>query len=84
MDCTLTYPELSDLLKGRAGIRVDPLDLERPGATFEEFGVDSLGLLGVVGDLENRYGIQVASGAESCKSPAEFLDTVNSSTKAGA
>ncbi|WP_354644039.1 acyl carrier protein [Kitasatospora camelliae] len=80
----LTYSELAALLKSRAGITVDPIDLERPGVTFEEFGVDSLGLLGVVGDLENRRGTPIASGAETSKSPADFLEAVNSSMKAGA
>ncbi|MFE4519524.1 acyl carrier protein [Kitasatospora sp. NPDC056651] len=86
MSNTLSYPELAALLEARAGVAVDPGDLERPGAQFETFGVDSLGLLGVVGELENRHGLKVTSGAESAKTPAEFLQLVNSSlaTKAGA
>jgi minimal PKS acyl carrier protein len=82
----LSYPELAALLQARAGVTVDPGDLEQPGAQFEEFGVDSLGLLGVVGELENRHGLKVTSGAESAKTPAEFMDLVNTSlvTKAGA
>lgn len=65
---------------------IDLLDLERLGASFDDFGVDSLGLLGVVGELENRHGVKVTNGAESAKTPTEFLDLVNSSfaTKAGA
>jgi minimal PKS acyl carrier protein len=82
----LSYPELAALLQARAGVTVDPGDLQQPGAQFEEFGVDSLGLLGVVGELENRHGLKVTSGAESAKTPAEFMDLVNTSlvTKAGA
>ncbi|MFD8702386.1 acyl carrier protein [Kitasatospora sp. NPDC059648] len=86
MSTNLSYPELATLLQARAGVTVDPGDLEKPGAQFDEFGVDSLGLLGVVGELENRHGLKVASGAESAKTPAEFLELVNSSlsAKAGA
>ncbi|MFF7994023.1 acyl carrier protein [Kitasatospora xanthocidica] len=86
MSNTLSYPELAALLQARAGVTVDPGDLERPGAEFDAFGVDSLGLLGVVGELENRHGLKVTSGAESAKTPAEFMELVNSSlaAKAGA
>ena len=65
MTVELTSMELATLLKTKAGVTVDPLDLDRPGATFEEFGVDSLGLLAVVGELENRHGLSMTS-AESC------------------
>ncbi|MFI9160203.1 acyl carrier protein [Kitasatospora aureofaciens] len=86
MSHNLSYPELAALLQARAGVTVTPDDLETPGAQFDEFGVDSLGLLGVVGELENRHGLKVTSGAESAKTPAEFLELVNSSlsAKAGA
>jgi minimal PKS acyl carrier protein len=79
----LTSTDLATLLKQKAGITVDPLELDRPGATFDEFGVDSLGLLAVVGELENRHGLPMAAGAESSKSSAEFLEAVNLSLKAG-
>ncbi|MGA5821252.1 acyl carrier protein [Kitasatospora sp. NPDC094028] len=86
MSNTLGYPELADLIQARAGVNIAPADLEQPGAHFDDFGVDSLGLLGVVGELENRHGLKVTTGAESAKTPAEFLQLVNSSlsTKAGA
>jgi minimal PKS acyl carrier protein len=76
----LTSTELAALLKQKAGITVEPVDLDRPGATFEEFGVDSLGVLAVVGELENRHGVQLAS-AELGGSCAEFLHAVNLSLK---
>jgi minimal PKS acyl carrier protein len=79
----LTSTDLAGLLKQKAGITVDPLDLDRPGATFEDFGVDSLGLLAVVGELENRHGLSMTA-AESAKSSSEFLQTVNLSLKKGA
>ncbi|MFC5664136.1 acyl carrier protein [Kitasatospora misakiensis] len=86
MSNTLNYPELAALIQARAGVVIDPIELERPGAAFDEFGVDSLGLLGVVGELENRHGVKVTNGAESAKTPSEFLQLVNSAVtaKAGA
>ncbi|MEU9045478.1 MULTISPECIES: acyl carrier protein [unclassified Kitasatospora] len=86
MSNTLGYPELAALLQARAGVSVDPDALAKSGAQFDAFGVDSLGLLGVVGELENRHNLKVTSGAESAKTPAEFLELVNSSlsAKAGA
>jgi minimal PKS acyl carrier protein len=80
----LTYGELVLLIKSRAGITIDPEAIARPDATFDEFGVDSLGLLGIVGELENRYGTPIAAGAEMSKTPQQFLDAVNASVKTGA
>ncbi|MFJ9516856.1 acyl carrier protein [Kitasatospora sp. NPDC101801] len=84
MNQHLTHGELAQLIKTRAGITIEPEALRNPGATFDEFGVDSLGLLGIVGELENRYGRKIAAGAEMSKSPDEFLDAVNTSITAGA
>lgn len=82
MTAELTSTDLATLLKQKAGITVEPFDLDRPGATFEEFGVDSLGVLAVVGELENRHGRSLTT-AESSKSSAEFLQAVNLSLKEG-
>lgn len=40
----------------------------------------------MVGELENRHGVKVTNGAESAKTPAEFLELVNAAftAKAGA
>ncbi|WP_031072970.1 phosphopantetheine-binding protein [Streptomyces sp. NRRL WC-3742] len=84
MSNTIGYSELAALIQARAGVTVAPADLEQPGAHFDDFGVDSLGLLGVVGELENSKGFKVIAGAESAKTPSEFLHLVNSSVKAGA
>ena len=87
MSNALTHAELASLIKTRAGITVDPAEMEsRPAATFEEFGIDSLGLLGIVGELENRHATRITAGAEMSRTPAEFIDVVNASlsSKAGA
>ncbi|WP_149828766.1 acyl carrier protein [Streptomyces tailanensis] len=81
----VTVEELATLMKKGAGVTVDPHDLEaRVDTTFAEFGLDSLGLLGIVGELENRYGRSLPTDAERCKSPRAFLDLVNGALRTGA
>ncbi|MEV7510256.1 acyl carrier protein [Streptomyces sp. NPDC090085] len=84
MSDRLTLEELAALMK-TAGITVDPIELEsRPDSSFDEFGLDSLGLLGVVGELENRRGRALPTDADRCTTPGEFLDLVNNSLMTGA
>ncbi|WP_338674921.1 acyl carrier protein [Streptomyces sp. SCSIO 30461] len=81
----LTIEELAALMKKSAGVTVDPAEINgRPEARFDEYGLDSLGLLGIVGELENRYGLSLPPDADRCKTPREFLDLVNNSLMAGA
>ena len=81
----VTYDELATLIKKGAGVTVDPRELERASDTpFGDLGLDSLGLLGIVGELENQYGRSLPPDSERCKTPREFLDIVNSTLKAGA
>ena len=83
MNAQLTLNELAALMKSAAGLTVDPKELaNRPDATFTEFGLDSLGLLGIVGELENRQGRPMPTDAERCKTPRDFLDLVNTAQTA--
>ncbi|MEU6549314.1 acyl carrier protein [Streptomyces sp. NPDC046915] len=85
MSAQITVEELSELMKKAAGITVSPQELaDRPDTAFGEFGIDSLGLLGIVGELENRHGTPMPPDAERCKTPRQFLDLVNSTLLAGA
>ncbi|MEU6476268.1 acyl carrier protein [Streptomyces sp. NPDC047017] len=85
MSDRITVEELSELMKKAAGITVSPQELtDRADAGFEELGIDSLGLLGIVGELENRHGMPMPADAERCKTPRKFLDLVNSTLLAGA
>ncbi|GAT83933.1 curamycin polyketide synthase acyl carrier protein [Streptomyces sp. F-3] len=85
MSDRITVEELSELMKKTAGVAVSPQELaERPDVPFEELGIDSLGLLGIVGELENRHGVPMPPDAERCKTPRKFLDLVNSTLLAGA
>ncbi|AVH55149.1 MULTISPECIES: phosphopantetheine-binding protein [Streptomyces] len=81
----VTVGELATLMKQAAGVTVDPRDLETSSdSPFGTLGLDSLGLLGIVGELENRYSRPLPVDAERCKTPREFLDLVNNTLKAGA
>ncbi|WP_405997845.1 acyl carrier protein [Streptomyces sp. NBC_00829] len=85
MSDRLTLEELAALMKKGAGLTVDPADLaSRPQSGFDEFGLDSLGLLGIVGELENRHGRPLPPDADRCKTPQEFLDLVNNTLMTGA
>ncbi|AWN25762.1 acyl carrier protein [Streptomyces libani] len=78
MTAQLTLNELAALMKSAAGLTVDPKELtNRQDATFADFGLDSLGLLGIVGELENRQGRPMPTDAERCKTPRDFLALVN-------
>ncbi|MEU8504655.1 acyl carrier protein [Streptomyces brevispora] len=81
----LTYDELAVLMKKGAGLTVDPREMEsRPSTAFDDFGLDSLGLLGIVGVLENRHGQPLPAEADRCRTPREFLDLVNNNLMTGA
>jgi minimal PKS acyl carrier protein len=80
----LNYEELAALMKSSAGVTVEAAVLSAgPDTPFTEFGLDSLGLLGIVGELENRYSVAISGDADSCKTPRAFLDIVNASLTAG-
>ncbi|MFJ5732734.1 acyl carrier protein [Streptomyces paradoxus] len=80
----ITVEELSELMKKCTGVTVAPEELRRDETAFESLGVDSLGLLGIVGELENRYGTPMPADAERSKTPRQFLDLVNGALLAGA
>lgn len=84
MNKELSYDELATLMKSSAGVTVEASVLRAdPDTPFAEYGLDSLGLLGIVGELENRYAVAISGDADSCKSPRAFLEVVNASLTAG-
>ena len=81
----VTYADLAELMKRTAGVSVEPQELERQSASgFDSFGLDSLGLLGIVAELEKRHSAGLPENAEKCKTPAEFLALVNDALTSGA
>ncbi|MFG3103359.1 acyl carrier protein [Streptomyces sp. NPDC048182] len=84
VDYQVTVEELSALMKRTAGVHVDPAALEQQAdAGFDTFGLDSLGLLGIVAELEKRHGLGLPENAERCKTPADFLALVNGALRTG-
>ncbi|MTE22290.1 acyl carrier protein [Streptomyces sp. TRM43335] len=74
----VTVEELAALMRRTAGVTVDPRELaERAESGFDAFGLDSLGLLGIVGELEKSHGLDLPDHAERCRTPREFLRCVN-------
>ena len=85
MSDIITAEELAELMKKAAGVTVAPEDLRRRADDgFDSFGIDSLGLLGIVGELEKRYGTPMPPDSEKSRSPRQFLDAVNGALPAGA
>ena len=75
---SLSHDVLAEVITRCAGARTDGATLRGTQPTFTDLGVDSLGLLGVVAELELTLGIQFGAEAETCTSPAELLDIANS------
>lgn len=85
MSDRITVEELAELMRKSVGVTVAPDDLQRQyDVGFDALGIDSLGLLGIVGELENRYGTPMPQDTERSKTPRQFLDQVNSALLAGA
>ncbi|MFC3573161.1 acyl carrier protein [Streptomyces yaanensis] len=85
MSDRITVEELAELMKKAAGVTVAPQELQqRYDSGFDALGIDSLGLLGIVGELENRHGTPMPPDAERCKTPRQFLALVNTTLMAGA
>lgn len=68
-----TRGELSEMVKTVAGVEIDAGQMQQdPQVTFEDLGVDSLGLLGVFAVIERQYGIQIQADIEDCKTFADL------------
>lgn len=73
----LSVEQLATIIKESAGVGLDPSALATD-SSFEDLGVDSLGLLGVVVKLENQYGLTLSTAAEQCQTAGELVEMVNS------
>lgn len=70
--------ELAVLISRCAGVPLDAQGLAaRSSATFDELGVDSLGLMGILAALENRYGVSLGEDANACETTQELKSLVN-------
>lgn len=74
----ITIEELAEIITTCVGVEVDvPALASSPSATFSDLDVDSLGLLSVVAELENRFGLILGAEAEETKTPHQLADVVN-------
>lgn len=80
-----TRGELSEMVKTVAGVEIDAEQIQQdPRVTFEDLGVDSLGLLGVFAVVERQYRIQIQADIEDCKTFADLEAIVRQSAGQGA
>ncbi|GAA3432578.1 acyl carrier protein [Kutzneria kofuensis] len=70
----LTYQELASVILKRVGITVNVHRLSHRLTTFADIGVDSLGLLAVVRELEHRRRVDLgATAAQDCLTPRQLM-----------
>jgi minimal PKS acyl carrier protein len=79
-DSELTAVELAELLAGGTGAQIDPDGID-DATTFEDIGVDSLGLLGVITAIERGRGVALPDDAQQIETVTEFLTVVNDSLR---
>lgn len=71
-----TMDELCELLSSSSGVRIDPAELGA-ATTFDDLGLDSLALLGVITAIERNRGVELPAEAQEIRSVQEFLSTLN-------
>lgn len=84
MDTPVTYDELAQVMETCAGVSVDAAVLAaEPDVPFSDIGLDSLGVIGVIAELENRYAAPIGGDADSCRTPRQLITLVNSQLTSG-
>lgn len=73
---TFTFDDLKEILTGRVGM--EPEDVpDDPNTTFEASEVDSLAILEIQAEVEQRYGFEVSQDeAATIKTFADVVDYV--------
>ncbi|GHF23071.1 acyl carrier protein [Streptomyces morookaense] len=79
----LTYEQLVVIVRACTGVQLDAAGLDDPELELKALGVDSLGLLGVVAELERRYPVLLGPEAEQAVSPRALYDLVNAQLARG-
>ncbi|QUQ68728.1 acyl carrier protein [Kutzneria sp. CA-103260] len=70
----LTYQELASVILKHVGITVNVHRLSHRLTTFTDIGVDSLGMLAVVRELEHRRRVDLgAKAAQDCPTPRQLM-----------
>lgn len=69
-----TYQELASVILQCGGITVSIHRLSHRRTTFADIGVDSLGMLAVVRELEHRRRVDLgATAAQDCRTPHQLM-----------
>jgi aromatase len=76
-DAYLSLDVLGDVVRSKTGIQVNTALLATQPATISELGIDSLGWLGVISEVENQYGISITASAETITTLPELIVIVN-------
>lgn len=73
---SITLDEYTELINRASGAGITADQLLDPSVTFGSLAVDSLGVLGVVAELELKLGLEPDSSSDGAKSPAELLFSI--------
>ncbi len=75
-DQQLDFDYLAELVTRCAGVSTSPAALVDDPA-FIDMGVDSLGVLGIVAEVENHLGISLPDGTDGIQRPSDLINLVN-------
>jgi minimal PKS acyl carrier protein len=80
----LTYEELASIIFRSVGVVVESHQLSSRLMTFEDIGVDSLGVLSVIRELEHRRRIDLGTmAARDCRTPHQLMARVRDAMATG-
>lgn len=71
----LAYEEFLSIIQRCTGVTAEVLRVDDPTVTIEDMGVDSLGLMNVVTEVENHYDIRLETDGVQCF--PEILTLIN-------
>ncbi|MEU7481927.1 acyl carrier protein [Lentzea sp. NPDC042327] len=73
MDTRLSPDDLAALISRCTGVPVTSEQVTDPGRTFDDLGVDSLGVMGVLAELQRDHGVSKDAELLTHQSPRELL-----------
>lgn len=77
MDAHLSPDDLATLISRCTGVTVTAEQVTDPQRTFDDLGVDSLGLMGVIGELQRNHGMSRDVDMQPDQSPRELLSLLS-------
>ncbi|ONI88817.1 hypothetical protein ALI22I_17750 [Saccharothrix sp. ALI-22-I] len=77
MDAHLSPNDLAALISRCTGVTVTGEQVTDSDRTFDDLGVDSLGLMGVLAELQRNHGMSRDVDMQPDQSPLELLNLVS-------